>query len=274
MLKFSVVESDSIGNSQNEWIPSDILRNSSSITWLPREDSNNLQTKLSPRSFSDNHLDNVDRAFDYNEFNERNELKAVPFLSNSQTIPPSAGQVSANFQTNVKGPSLSTASSYFPLHQGLSYPAAQAQVPSQSYGVPSSQVYQSGYYYPAPQYLPSSSNIENFETFTPNSFTNQSLDLEVNSKNLLFVQPGKCSNSIEVGRVRDVEIKTAIKYSTETQKGICVLMLYASNELNKLAISLQTVQGTTNVVPTGSWLETNVKIYALQGGNIMPIFLR
>lgn len=141
-----------------------------------------------------------------------------------------------------------------------------------------------GYQYPenpSAQYLPplsihppqSSQSIETFESFQPVDLLSNN-SLEINSPSTMFIQAGKCSNSVEVGRTRDVEIRTTIKYGSETSKGVCVLMLYASSEINKLAISLQAVQGTTNVLPKGTWLETNVKMYAVSAGGMQPIFFK
>ncbi len=265
------------------WSPSSIVFANSSVAWYPpRKDEPNFRTKsLSPRAFTldtgennnnnNNHLDGIDRAFEFNGISDREDFKAVPIsgLSDTQTNPSSS---SGHFHTVIKP----AASQVFAPQSSYSAPQQQPQT---SYGAPQQQqsYYPSSYYgAPSNSYLPPSTSqtlhIETLDSYQPVYNTNATAaQLELNTKSQLFIQPGKCSNSIEVGRVRDVEVRTAFKYGTDIQKGVCVLMLYAANELNKLAIALQPVQGTTNIVPTGSWLETNVKIYALQAGEIQPI---
>ncbi|XKL65149.1 hypothetical protein PGB90_005235 [Kerria lacca] len=236
-------------NEKNEtdWTSSSVFNNISSLVWFSGKEAAHVKLG-SPRSFDNNRLD--DHSYEFNELINKDDYKAIPFSISNQ-YPTSSSSISI---TNVKPP----------LQQFYGIPSTYSSASISTYP-------QNGYYYPGIQYLPPSSPPQNFEDFgqyqSPQSFSNS----EINPKNVLFVQPSKCSNSIQVIRMRDVEVTNTYKYGTNTQKGICVLMLYAANETNELAVSLQPAQDTTNIIPMGNWLETNVKIYAIQMGAIVPL---
>lgn len=52
------------------------------------------------------------------------------------------------------------------------------------------------------------------------------------------------------------------------QTGVCVLMLYSSSEFNNLAVSLQYSSTNASIIATGTWLQTNVKMFSVQAGDI------
>ncbi|XP_065214160.1 uncharacterized protein pyd3 isoform X2 [Planococcus citri] len=289
----------------DNWIPSDEFANTSSINWFMRKhnDDDAKGTKsLFARNFQDDDATTIDRAFnDYvaytnnNEFGERDDFKAIPFQLPSHLIP-SSNSIGGNsvgnsigngeavhfhstlFPSQQSQPQSNLAKPFFPaapapLPQTPSAPVVsslishpQVQPPSASY---STNIYQQPYQTP-------SQNLENFDYLppapypSPSPFTNNGTSVELNTRHLLYLQPGKCSNSIEVGRLRDLEIRSAVKTNVpDSQKAICVLMLYSANENNKLAISMQSVVETASAeLSTESWLERNVKVYSLQGGTI------
>lgn len=295
----------------DEWIPNAAAFDNSSIVWpLPlvtRQNISNFPAATNSkmqfgRAFHDGPLDDG-ASFDFDSDNYK--AVALPLNPNSPPAIPAPGSV--HFHTLQKPASIgsgSASSSSSSLPFGLTTTNILHSYQQSGYSDINGE---NGYHYPAPQYLPPlppaqylppppaqylppplSHNIEivsehhgpehyyHYQQQHKHPFTenNTSHQLEFNSANRLFIQPGKCSNSVEVGRVRDVQVRTALRSGTDATKGICVLMLYTPNQLNKLAISLQAVRGTTNIIPTGTWLETNVKVYALQAGDIQPIFTK
>lgn len=247
------------------WIPSAFAN--SSLAWLSLHNTSSAAAEVpSGRAFQDSR---ADTSFDYGDY------KAVPIFDTDSSPP-------GSFQTIIRTPPGPTSfASSGPQPSGLTGASVLQSFSHQQYP-PSS-----GYHYPVPQYKPPSSQYlppappqlhesppEEYYPHIQPLVNGTSGQLQLNSASRLFVQPGKCSNSIEVGRTRDVEVRTALKYGSNAQKGICVLMLYTPSQFNKLAISLQAVQGTTNFIPTGTWLETNVKVYALLFGDILPIFTK
>lgn len=290
----SVAESE-----MDDWIPNSAAFDNYTQTWPPlqysppqRNTSSLVATMPKAqfgRAFHDGRLD-VGQTLDLGA--EDYKAVAVSFDSTGApaTLPP------VHFHSLLKPAPIQTAStSASNLPFGLATSKGLHSYQQHSY---TSSGRDSGYHYPVPQYqppLPSSQYLpvppvhsieipseyqdpEHYYYFeqqhqhTSTAENGTKNQLEINTENRLFLQPGKCSNSIQVGRTRDVEVRTALKAGT--QKGVCVLMLYTPNQLNKLAISLQAVQGTTNVIPTGTWLETNVKVYAIQAGDIQPIYTK
>lgn len=255
------------------WIPSDQFSNSTSINWFSRkidQDVKNIKSTYG-RNFQDADLETVNRAFNEfnnynNEFDEKDDYKAIPFQVNDQAVSPNAVNAPFHLHTTLfpQHSSSNIPKPFYTAAQASSYPNAGAAFVSQPLSYTTT--YQS---FQAP-----SQNLENFDSYLPPSshhsqFTDNTTNVELNTRHLLYLQPGKCSNSIEIGRIRDLEIKSTFKYGNDNQKAVCILMLYAVNENNKLAISMQSVQETPSAeLATESWLQRNVKIYSLQAGTV------
>lgn len=303
MVRAADIAELSAQSQMDEWIPNAAAFDNSSIVWslplLSRQNVSGVPATVKSkmqfgRTFHDSRLDNG-AAFDFD--NDNYKTAVLPFDPNGSPAIPAPGSV--HFHTFLKPPPVGSASASSS-SSGLPFGVTTTNVlHSYQQNLHSDSSGESDYHYPAPQYLPSLPSsqylpappVHNIEVASehhgpehyyyyqqqhrhPSTQNSTSHQLELNSPNRLFVQPGKCSNSVEVGRVRDVQVRTALRSGTDAQKGVCVLMLYTPNQLNKLAISLQAVHGTTNFIPTGTWLETNVKVYALQAGDIQPIFTK
>lgn len=263
--------------SAEKWLPSEQFSNTSSVDWFSRKNDENFKTvkSLFGHKFSNQDLEVADRSFnDYanveSEFGERDDYKAIPFQVSEQTAPNIANN-QVHFHSTLFSPQ-SASNGPKPFYIA-SAPTASSYSNGATNFVSSplsySTIFQSSQ---AP-----SQNLETFDSYlppapSPSPLVNNVTSIELNTRHRLYLQPGKCSNSIEVGRLRDLEIKSTIKYGSDTQKAVCVLMLYAVNENNKLAISMQSAEETISAeLTTENWLESNIKIYALHGGTIMPI---
>lgn len=284
------------------WIPSDEFSNTSSINWFARKRDEDLKTTKTSfaRNFQDDDATTIDRAFnDYvnynNEFNDRDDYKAIPFQIPAELISASGGggggstgnnNAAAHFHSTIfqqqqQQPQSNLAKPFYPAaaqtSPPLSYSPNAAAAVAISSLIPHAQSspsapFASNIYQP---YQAPSQNLENFDylppaPYPPSRFVDNATNIELNTRHLLYLQPGKCSNSIEVGRLRDLEIKSTVKSGTpDNQKAVCVLMLYSANENNKLAISMQsTVETASAELATENWLERNIKVYSLQGGTI------
>ncbi|KAK7574510.1 hypothetical protein V9T40_011701 [Parthenolecanium corni] len=304
MVRAATAPESSVQSDLDGWIPNAAAFDNSSIAWPPlqRNASSHVTTVKSKaqfgRAFHDNRID-TSATFDFD--GDHYKASALPFDANGGS-PATPAPESVHFHTLLKpapfGHALTSGS-------GAASPfgvTASSVLHSYQQHLQSAGSADGGYHYPAPQYLPPPPSsqylpappVHSIEIASehrepehyyyihqqqqqqvhPSVENGTGSHLETNTENRLFVQPGKCSNSIQVGRTRDVEVRTALKSGPIAQKGVCVLMLYAPNQLNKLAISLQAVPGTTNAIPTGTWLETNIKVYSLQAGDIQPIYTK
>lgn len=242
----------------NPWTPTIFFANPYVVRYpLANQNAsaNSLKTK-SPqgRAFSDSYLN----GFDYSNYQDIRQNKAVPV---NPSVP------SSNTQTGATRPDSSNSV------LAASYPLVSQQYQA-SYPYPTGV----GYYYPSPtylppiQYLPPSQSFNTFDNGGLYTTPNSTIGTVGNTRNQFVIQPHMCSNSIQVIRTTDVEMLTS--YRTSNQSYICIIMLYGLSEFNKLAVSVeprQIQQPTSNGNSTDSWLQTNVKMYSLQGPNITLI---
>lgn len=264
LMNVIVLEADlhPIKTGSKQWTPSIFFANPYVVRYpLVNQNAsilaNLLKTKSAQgRAFGDSYIN--DGSFDYTNYADIRQDKAVPVNPNglSSSIP--AGSSRPGSATSIVA---------------ASYPLVSQQYPS-SYPYPSG----GGYYYPAPSYLPPTQYwppSQNFNTFDYGSLYppgNSTGGLVTNTKNQFIVQPNMCSNSIQVVRSSDVEILTS--YNNSNQTYVCIIMLYGVNEYNRLAVSVepkQIQQQAINGTSTDSWLQTNVKMYSVQGENITLI---
>lgn len=254
---------------QTGWIPSTIFANSS-IARYPVQNVSATTAKIklpAGRAFQNNRIDNV--GIDYHEYDHSD----IPSISGDSS---GSSYFPAHYKPGSASSYISSSSGSYP------YPPSGYPYPGSSYLPPSSPPYlppyPSSYLPPSPSYLPpppSSQYLPSppLDVFNPYLYDqdqsqNASNVLGLSTKKHLYVQPGQCSNSIQVQRARNLEVQTSLTYGTDVRQGVCVIMLYGANEYNKLALTMQFANNSTSVVPSDTWLETNLKVYAVQTGEI------
>lgn len=254
---------------QPGWIPSTIFANYSQVKYPVQNVSTTKIKSPAGRAYQDNRIDSV--GFDY-----PSDDPFIPPDSSGVPFIPADSSASSYFPAQYKPGSASSyisssSGSYSYPSSGYTYSGSSYLPPSPSYSAPSPSYSAPSSYFPPPssssQYIPTF-DVSNTYLYGPDQSQNTSNNLVSSVKKHLYVQPGQCSNSVQVQRVKDIEVQTSLTFGTTVKQGVCVLMLYGANEYNKLALSLYFPNTSTGVIPSDTWLENNLQVYTVQTGLI------
>lgn len=258
-------------NETFDWMSNDKFKNTSFSKWTSNKDTSkakfatkslflrNLQdTKIKHPSFSNYALD---------ELNKQNNYKAIPLeIERIQSFrfnehPVHRSTVFSSPFPNINKPVPNNAQATLFSH---------SHVKQETYNLPSS-------YKAATDFHTDTQNLGNSNYLHAQSkpilYVDNFVNPEANTRHILYLQHGKCSNSVEISRIRDIQIKSSLKYGLHNQEAVCVLMLYTTSENNKLAVSLQPTGESisSNITNTVNWLEESVKVFPLYEGKIKQL---